>query len=334
VRAVTHSYEDALDRVWTSAAERIGLHIARSADAYASTDGRGTLTIGTDDTLDADDCLAQMILHELCHSLVQGPDSFERCDWGLDNETERDLSREHACLRLQAYLCSLFGLRRVLAPTTEHRAFYDALSLDPFEGEDASILLARRGAGRTGRDPWAPHLARALEATAKIGAAVAPYAPASSIWSRLEPARAAHRSGFFAHPDPQGRTCGDCAWSRQSKRGKRICAKWSRAIDPDDVACDRHERELDCRTCGACCRDAYSSVEIGAREPFAKKHPELVRRSNGRIALVREHGRCPALEGEGRFTCRVYDDRPRTCRDFEVASANCYEARGRLGLSH
>ena len=36
--------------------------------------------IGTADTLDADDSLAQMIFHELCHSLVQGEDSFARAE--------------------------------------------------------------------------------------------------------------------------------------------------------------------------------------------------------------------------------------------------------------
>ena len=48
--------------------------------------------------------LAQLILHELCHALVEGPGALNRPDWGLDNESARDVEREHACLRLQARL--------------------------------------------------------------------------------------------------------------------------------------------------------------------------------------------------------------------------------------
>ena len=69
-RTPRHRYEDPLDRVWIGAAERIGFTVRRSADVYASTDGRRTIVIGTPETLDPDDCLAQMILHELCHALV------------------------------------------------------------------------------------------------------------------------------------------------------------------------------------------------------------------------------------------------------------------------
>src|ERR1043166_3435986 len=96
-RDVTHRYRDPLDRIWLASAARLGLAVVRSSAAYASTDGRGTLHIGTPETLDPDDCLAQIVLHELCHALVQGDDSFAVADWGLDNETERDLEREWAC---------------------------------------------------------------------------------------------------------------------------------------------------------------------------------------------------------------------------------------------
>ena len=69
-----HRYIDPLTQVWLGAARRIGLRVVRTPDAYAATDGRGTLAIGDDATLDADDSLAQMIFHELCHSLVEGED--------------------------------------------------------------------------------------------------------------------------------------------------------------------------------------------------------------------------------------------------------------------
>ena len=65
-------YRDPLDAIWTSALRRIGFGLRRSAEVFASVQD-GVLLLGVPKTLDADDCLAQMILHELCHSLVQGP---------------------------------------------------------------------------------------------------------------------------------------------------------------------------------------------------------------------------------------------------------------------
>ncbi|MFW5876390.1 MAG: hypothetical protein ACOCXM_06605 [Myxococcota bacterium] len=168
-RPIRHFYVDPLDAVWTATAERIGLRVVRSADVYAASDGRGTLTIGAPETLDPDDCLAQMIFHELCHSLVQGPASLAQRDFGLDNESERDVSREHACLRLQAELAGEHGLREWLAPTTDFRAFYDALGDEPFApSDDEAVVLAREGHARAEQAPWGPHLRRALEATSAI----------------------------------------------------------------------------------------------------------------------------------------------------------------------
>ena len=127
------------------------------------------MTIGTADTLDPDDCLAQMVLHELCHSLVEGAQSLRLPDFGLDNETSRDSVREHACLRLQAWLTGRHGLRRALAPTTEFRSYYDGLPPDPLaEGDDPAIGIARAGARRSEEAPWAPHLDHGLDATAHI----------------------------------------------------------------------------------------------------------------------------------------------------------------------
>jgi hypothetical protein len=328
-RAVTHRYEDALDRIWLTAAERVGLRVVRSDDVYASTDGRGVLTIGGGHTLDADDCLAQMIFHELCHSVVQGPESLEQPDWGLDNEGDRHLHREHACLRLQAHLAGHHGLRLVFAPTTEHRVFYDTIFERPLDGDDESVVLAKTAASRARRWPWAPHLEDALAASAAIGEVVAPFAAGGSLWSRFEGKPAAHPSGL-----PQGRagTCGSCAWQRTARGGLR-CLQAEARVEASWSACERYEASLDCRGCGACCREAYGVVEIGKRDPFVRAHPELVEREGDRIVLLRKDGRCPALEGTREYTCRVYEDRPRTCRDFELGSANCLEARRRVGLS-
>lgn len=184
-RPVSHRYEDPLESIWRAAARGLGLRVVRSAEVFASTDGQGTLTLGTPETLDPDDCVAQMVFHELCHALVQGPGSFQRPDWGLDNETARDLAREHACLRVQAELAGRHGLRALLAPTTDHRSYYDALGPDPLAGEDASVDLARRALAWVEDPSWAP-LHRALEATAHIAALVAAAGPEDdSLWSRF-----------------------------------------------------------------------------------------------------------------------------------------------------
>lgn len=174
MRTVRRRYVDPLDAVWLRAATDVGLHVVRAPDAFASTDGQGQLLLGTPETLDADDCLAQMIFHELCHALVQGPASFAEVDWGLDNETERDVVREHACLRVQAALLAPLDLRVAFAPTTDFRVWYDALPDDPLEGppDDASIPLAKEALARVDTPPWAPHLRRALDASARIVAAV------------------------------------------------------------------------------------------------------------------------------------------------------------------
>ncbi|MGB5547147.1 MAG: hypothetical protein WBM74_11310 [Polyangiales bacterium] len=168
-RAPQHIYLDPLDGIWLTVADRIGFRVQRSSEVYASTDGKGVMTIGHPSTLDADDCLAQMILHELCHSLVEGEESLEVPDFGLDNESKRDVTREHACLRLQAWLTSKHGLRQALSPTTDFRSYYDELPEDPLEdSKDPATAAARQGATRSQKPPWAPHLQDGLAATVKV----------------------------------------------------------------------------------------------------------------------------------------------------------------------
>ncbi len=342
MRQITHRYRDPLDVVWTEAALGIGLRIERSDECYASTDGRGTLTIGADETLDPDDCLAQMIFHELCHSLVQGPGSFEVPDWGLDNQTDGDLHREHACLRVQAALAAPLGLRLFLAPTTDHRAFYDALAGDPLSGDEPSTRLARAAVARASRPPWAPHLGLALEATRKIAEAVGNEVRAEkgSLYRRIEEPIAPHPSGLEgALGEPRG-TCGQCAWRMRAGPGKKVdrCVQAEGArVSRDWPGCARFEVDLECTACGACCREAYGAVDVGARDPFRRRHPELVVERGDRLELRRQGDRCAALEGGRahgeRFRCAVYEDRPRTCREFTLGSINCLVARRRVGLS-
>ncbi len=192
-RTPRHTYLDPLDGIWLTVADRIGFRVERSAEVYASTDGKGVMTIGAPSTLDPDDCLAQMILHELCHSLIEGVESLAVADFGLDNESERDVTREHACLRLQAWLTEKYGLRQALAPTTDFRVYYDALPEDPFADDgDPATVASKQGAARSEKAPWAPHLWEGLEATAKILdvarqlGAVDPRAENPPIWSELK----------------------------------------------------------------------------------------------------------------------------------------------------
>jgi len=342
LRQITHRYRDPLDVVWTEAAGRIGLSIERSDACYASTDGRGTLRIGTEAELDADDCLAQMVFHELCHSLIEGPESFEQVDWDLDNVSTRDLGREHACLRLQALLAAPYGLRQILAPTTDHRAFYDALPEDPLSPrDDPTVVLARAGAARATRPPWAPHLSKALAATRVIAEAVATQLTTTDevLWSRLDGAIPPHPSGLEGALGAVGR-CGDCAWRQTAGPGPKVDRCLSAGGERIDVGwsgCARFEPRPVCIDCGACCREAYGAVEVGPRDRFVALHPELLVRRNDGWSLRREGGRCAALEGGGDagepYHCVVYDDRPKTCREFELGSENCLIARRRVGLS-
>lgn len=182
-RVVTRTYQDPLDLVWTEVARRVGFRVVRSDACYASIDPAGLMILGTPDTLDADDCLAQMVFHELCHSLVQGPEGLREVDWGLCNETHRDVPREHATLRLQAVLAAEYGLRAALAPTTDFRAFYDALPADPMDGPEEEVALARAALSRADAAPWGPHLRMGLDATRRIGDAVAPFTDATALLS-------------------------------------------------------------------------------------------------------------------------------------------------------
>jgi hypothetical protein len=84
----------------------------------------------------------------------------------------------------------------VLAPTTDFRAYYDALPADPFEGDDPAVPLARAGLGRVHTPPWGPHLRRALDATERVlsvvrdvGACDAATGPLRSLLGAFRPPR-------------------------------------------------------------------------------------------------------------------------------------------------
>ena len=335
-REVTARYSDPLAQVWVTAARRIGLRVVRTPDAYAATDGRGTLAIGDATTLDPDDSLAQMIFHELCHSLVEGEGSFERPDWGMDNTGPDHDWREHACLRVQWVLTGRHGLRAVFAPTTDFRAFWDQLSGDVLaDRTDRSVVAAVAALRRAALPPWAPALGEALAATATIAAASAPFAEPGTLWQGVTAPPALHPTGL-----PAGATtgsCGTCAWRANANK----CRQAGKRVDPAWPGCERYEAALDCQTCGACCRAAYHSVEVSRRDPVVKKQPSYVVDRTTYLEIVRSGDRCGALGGGGddgtghatRYACVIYDDRPKTCRDFTLGSEHCLTARRRVGLS-
>jgi len=163
---------DPLVVVWTATAARLGLHITRSDQVFASTDGRGTLTLGSAPTLDADDHLAQLVLHELCHWILAGPQAIHAIDWGFEPMEGLDWL-ELPTLRLQRALADQHGLTTLMAPTTAGRAYWDRLR-DPLTPLDASpdeariVERTRQALASSAGPPWQPHLDQALRASAAI----------------------------------------------------------------------------------------------------------------------------------------------------------------------
>ncbi|HEX5657812.1 MAG TPA: YkgJ family cysteine cluster protein, partial [Polyangiales bacterium] len=273
---------------------------------------------------DADDSLAQLIFHELCHALVAGPRGVKRADWGMENVDARDLLQEHACHRLQAALSDRYGLRGLFAVTTDHRSYWDTLGIDPLgPGEDEAIPVARDAFERATVGPWAATLRRALERTQALAASMRELElPADSLWRRTRPL---HASGFPVGDHGQ---CGECAW----KHGTRCRQARKGRIADDMRACVRFEPALACEPCGACCREAFDRVEIGKRERVQPVLKALVVVDGFGPHLPRPQGRCVALEPHAN-RCTIYEDRPRSCADFAVGGDACLTARRRVGLS-
>jgi Fe-S-cluster containining protein len=346
----------AIDQVWIDAAGRCGFRVERGLAAYATTDGRGTISIGTPALLDDDDCLAQLVLHELCHALVQGEANWTVADWGMDNTTDRDDAKEAACLRLQAHWADRRGLRQLMTPTTPWKTYYAELPADPlFPGgaaDEEPCALAAAAVTLAARKGIDSVIDEALAATAGLAGSAAIAVEAPGL----------HPVGFALGPSRAEQTCGTCSWIYRGGRGPAVerCrqttgevgdGKRTRAEFP---ACVRWEAPVDCLECGACCREAYHSVSVSLRDPVVWKQPGLVVREGHRFSILRAGPRCAALESEAtdapadvparapaaplsprghRYHCRIYEDRPRTCREFEQGGRHCLVARRRVGLS-
>lgn len=326
-RSFGPDYRDPVDEIWRAAASRLGMVVARSDEVFASWDGQRTLTISEPSGFDPDDCLAQMIFHEICHALVEGPSAHRLPDWGLENIDDRDILREYACHRLQAALSDPYGLRAVLAPTTVHRTYYDALPADPLGPcDDPALVPARAGWRRATQGPWAAAIAQALEATADI----ADVLRRISSDGLLSQARPRHPTGL---PPGDGTTsCGGCAWLDDAR-----CRRADVAVSPQTPACRYRQRLLtarDCADCGACCRQGFDVVDVEPGNPVLLRRPEWVVDHGWGPQLPRPAGHCVALAShQAPYRCQIYADRPRGCRDLEVGGPACLEARRRVGLS-
>jgi hypothetical protein len=310
-----------LDTVWIECAHALDLPVARGGQAYVHFDG-ATLHVADGAHLDADDSLAQLILHEICHALVQGPGRRHLADWGLDNtggpDTSADEVRERAAVRLQAHLATAFGLRELFFPTTVVRPFYEGLSAHPLDEPDGdgSVALARAAATRAGHAPYRGAISTALRRSAELLA------------------RSLHRGGAALD---HSTTCGGCAWREPSG----LCRAADRRVfvATDEAGCARREAALDCLSCGACCRSGYDTVPAGPRSTMARLHPELVVAHGAdfdlRRVAVEDEDRCAALAGPlaGPYACIAYADRPSACADLPAGGRACLEARRRVGLS-
>jgi Putative zinc- or iron-chelating domain len=318
----------AIADIWRATAAQIGFSVTRTREAYASSDGRGMISIGADETLDADDAFAQLVFHELCHAITEGEAALPLPDWGLEN-VPAHVVREHACLRFAADLAGRFGLRALMAPTTDYRGYHDALPDDPLAPDgDPAVAIAEATRVRFQASAWRPAIESALAQTAAL-------------------AGARHPLGFDW--GPAGETCGGCAWLYVGGRGAPVarCRQTARAVgdgartEQTSRACARWEPPVDCQACGACCREAYHSVTVSVRDPVVWQEPDLIVRHGQRFEIRRqgENGeRCAALAvaapgATPRYACMIYDNRPKPCREFAANGRHCLDARRRVGLS-
>lgn len=177
-RPILARYVDPYELVWLSTAARLGLTVRRDPSVFSMTDGSGLLALATRDTLDPDDTLAQQVLHEICHWLVNGLHTFTERDWGYPLDVPTSDPREHACLRLQASLADAHGLRALVAPTGIYRPYYNAIGAEPLDvpaSEPRVAELLTSGFARARSEPFHSALQAALSATAELRAVVAPF---------------------------------------------------------------------------------------------------------------------------------------------------------------
>lgn len=143
--------------------------------------------------------------------------------------------------------------------------------------------------------------------------------------------------------------CGSCAWARPELGALRCVAagegeEEGALLPPDCVGCAFWEPMPTCGPCGACCREAFDSVEVRITDlrTLANRPDRVVHHSDGWTDLRRVPSptgsgtRCGSLQGDGGacpFRCDMYEDRPAACSELEEGSWNCLFARRRAGVS-
>ncbi len=179
-RPILSRYIDPCEVLWLSTATRLGIHIRRSPLVFSASDGSGRLQLSTRNDLDADDCLAQMLLHEICHWCTNGLETYSIRDWGFALDGPIDW-REHAGIRLQAWLADQVQMRSMFAPTGDFRQYYDRIPADPTDPLDDSdwehkvVALTEEAIVRMQQPPFHPHVIEAMHATAKLREIVRPF---------------------------------------------------------------------------------------------------------------------------------------------------------------
>ncbi|MFT5679642.1 MAG: hypothetical protein ACI8RZ_000546 [Myxococcota bacterium] len=200
-RPIRARYVDPVEVIWLATATRLGLTIRRNPDIFSMTDGTGLLALGPRKDLDEDDCLTQMLFHEICHWITNGRETFHERDWGFPLWGPLDV-REHASLRLQAWWSGRHGLRAQFGPTGLFRQYYDRIPADPFAPIDDTqweadvIATARQAIARAQGEPWWQPIEAAMAATRAIQLAIAPFAddyrsehaedPLPLLWTRTD----------------------------------------------------------------------------------------------------------------------------------------------------
>lgn len=104
------------------------------------------------------------------------------------------------------------------------------------------------------------------------------------------------------------------------------------------------EGELDCLTCGACCRTGADGRILIEPEDLVRwrrsgRNDIAERTQPGHFGLqafaTREDGSCVWLGTTANANaCQIYADRGTVCRTFEKGSRQCLEFRRDLGVPH
>ena len=89
--------------------------------------------------------------------------------------------------------------------------------------------------------------------------------------------------------------------------------------------------DFDCKSCGACCCFKWSWPVLRRDRSDAVNIPkEMVRTDYPLMKTI--DNRCIALDGKvgESVCCKIYNDRPNSCRQFEQGSDLCKEARKKV----